>query len=259
MALKLGQIAVRLDGKKTAATDAVTALYKQVQKPALFNGYVRRYTPYTQDGANDQSLTQPPESVMVQLRFRELLAQARKEWTALIDGTYSQDVGNTKARADIVVDGGVLAAQVPITTLMFLRKQWTNILTFVKAIPTPDPAVSWEYDINQGLLKSKEAQTVQRTKKVPYKFEKAAATDKFPAQVEVYMEDAPIGEYTRIDFCGGCPYEVKNQLVDNLTKLIEAIKVAQEVANMTTEAADLMIADPLFNFVFAPLNNAVAK
>jgi hypothetical protein len=253
---RLGQVTVRLDGKKTAVKERVTELYKTLQKPALFTGYTRRYTPFKQDG--DRAETLPAENVMVQVRFRELLAQARKSWTELMDGIYTQDLGNTRAKADVVVGDVVLAKDVPVTTLMFLIKQWTDVLSFIQHLPTPDPAVTWVYDSNQGLLKTGTPEQVRRTKKSIVRHIKFEPTDKHPGQADFMTEDVDIGVYEKTDFSGGCPQDVKLAMITRVSAVIEALKVAREAANIATEAPENKIADPIFDYVFAPLSTITA-
>jgi hypothetical protein len=252
MTLRLSQVNARLSGKKTALKDRVTELYKLVQKPALFNGNTRIYTPY-QVAGDGRAESVPPVTEMVQARVKEILASARKAWTELLDGTYTQDIGNTRARADIVVDGQVLAKDVPVTTLMYLKKIWEDVCTFLAKLPTPDPSIEWVYDENQGYLRSKDEEIVQRTKKVPKTLVKFEPTERHPGQADVYQDEVAIGDYARTSFTGGCPYDVKASMIELAGKVRDAIKVAHEAANLTTEVEDQYLSQRLFDFVFAPL------
>lgn len=251
MPLKLAQVNARLDGVKKATMDRVTELNKLFQKAAMFIGYSRVYKPYSQSGNNAETL--PPENVMVQARFQEVIAQARKAWTTLVDSTFTQDTGNTRAKADVVINGIVIASDVPVTTIMFCLNRFTDVLTFVKNIPTPNQAVNWAYDSNQGLLKSVSPEIVQRTKKVMKTHVKFEPTDKHPGQSDTYTEDTPVGEYTKLDFSGACPVETKLKIVENASAIVEALKVARELANIATEVAESKIADKFFDYIFAPL------
>lgn len=247
---KLAQIVVRLDGKKTKAKDTVTELYKTIQKPAFFNGHSRVYEPYAVEGGKE--ITAPPENQIVQAKYKDVIGKARKAWTELMDGTYQEDVGNTRARSDVIVDGQVVAKDVPVTTLMFLTKQWTDVLTFLQALPTPAASVDWVYDSNLGVLKSREEVIQQRTEKVPQVLRKFEPTERHPGQADVFTKDIPVGEYKKREFSGGCPLDVKEAMVERCSKIIEAIKVAREAANMSVEVQEAGIADQLFEFVFAP-------
>lgn len=67
-----------------------------------------------------------------------------------------------------------------------------------------------------------------RTKKVPRNHVKAEATDKHPAQVDVYYEDVPVGYWTTVKFSGALPARRVNELLDRVEKLQQAVKFARE-------------------------------
>ena len=117
------------------------------------------------------------------------IEQAQFKWTELWNLVLTQDAGNQNARADVAIDGQVLLANVPVTTLLFLDKQVAELETFVTKLPTPDPAEEWTHDPNSGLLKSNASESV-RTAKEPAVFVKYEATKEHPAQTEFYMRTA---------------------------------------------------------------------
>jgi len=249
---KLCHVGAIVSGKKTEVEKAVGDINKTLQREALFNGQNKTYQPYSETGERAEAL--PPENVMVQKRVRELLAEVRAVYASLWDLTLTQDVGNTMAFADVVVDGVTVLAQVPITNLMFLQKQLADLRKLVENIPTPDPAVDWTYDVNQGLLRSRTPVITQRTSKVPKVLVKFDPTEKHPGQAEVYHVDQPVGEWTKTLYSGCLPTEVKNAVLERVRKLEEAVKVAREEANLR-DVETRKVSDPVFEFVFAPLTN----
>ena len=70
----------------------------------------------------------------------------------LVDATATMDEGNCGARADVKVDGTVVMAAVPVTHLLFLEKQLTDIQTFVSHAAVLDPAESWKWDEGHRVL-----------------------------------------------------------------------------------------------------------
>lgn len=89
-----------------------------------------------------------------------------------------------------------------------------------------------------------------RTKKVPRNHVKAEATEKHPAQVEVYYEDVPIGYWTTVKFSGGAlPARRVNELLDRVEKLQQAVKFAREEAN-GAEVTDQRVGDAVFGYLF---------
>jgi hypothetical protein len=241
---KLNQINAVVTARKGDAEKQITELYKLIQKEQLFTGRERTYRPM--DEINGQKL--PPESQRVQQRADDMIRQAREKWTELWNLVHTQDTGNQSAKADIVVDGKVVLAAVPVTTLLFLDKQVNDLETFVSKLPTPDPAEEWTHDPNTGLLRSRATESM-RTSKEPTVIVKYEATDKHPAQTELFTKDIPVGTWTQILYSGCIPMDRKNAILARVRKLQDAIKVAKEQANLL-EVERQKAAEPLLGFVF---------
>src|SRR5581483_8802586 len=107
---------------------------------------------------------------------------------------------------------------VPVTYLLFLEKQLVDLHTFVEKLPTLDPAKQWKFDNASDTWATEPVQTV-KTKKVPRNHVKAEATDRHPAQVEVYHEDVLTGRWTTTEFSGAIPATERNALLDRVKKL----------------------------------------
>ena len=241
---KLNQINAIVSGRKSDTEKAVTELYKLIQKDTLFTGRERTYRPL--DEVNGQK--QPSESQRVQQRADDLIRQAVAKWTDLWNLIYTQDLGNQQAKADVVVDGKVLLAQVPVTFLLFLDKQVNDLETFLGKLPTPDPAEEWSHDANSGLLRSKSTESL-RTSKEPTVIVKYEATKDHPAQTELFTKDVPVGTWTQILYSGCLTTDRKNALLDRVKKLKDAVKLAKEQANLQ-EVEKQKIADAIFGYVF---------
>lgn len=239
----LNKVNAVLTSKKPDAEKAVGEVYKLVQKEALFQGRNRTYRPY--DEEKGQKL--PPENQKVQQKATDLIGQVCRTWEEIWSLTLTQDTGNQTAKADIVVDGVTVMKDVPVTNLLYLDKQVENLVTFVEKLPTPDPSENWTPDANQGLLRG-EATTSLKTSKEPTVIVKYDATDKHPAQTELFTKDIPIGEWTQVQFSGALPADQKNAMVAKARKLLSAIKEAREQANVTQ--VEKQSTAPLFKFVF---------
>src|SRR5690606_21679245 len=116
----------------------LTETYKKLQKPTLFEGISRTYQPLDEDGE-----TQPAEKKNVQFKAHEAIAEARAALVDLFDVTATQDWANCEAKADVRVDNAKVLEQVPVTYLLFLEKQLTDLGTFVGTIPTLDSGETW--------------------------------------------------------------------------------------------------------------------
>jgi hypothetical protein len=237
--LKLNQVIALTKGAKSNGEAALTQAYHATQKTALLAGITKTYKPRDDDGE-----TLPSEGIKLQLRVEEILDNVIASQVLMLNLTATMDAGNQAARADVVVDGVVVLTAAPVTTLLTLEKKLVDYVTFVGKLPVLDPSETWTYSDN-----SESFQTVPsaktRSKKVPRNHVKAAATDKHPAQVEVYYEDVVVGDWTTIQFSGAIPEARRRELVEKATKLQAAVKVAREWANMT-DTPDVKIGDAIF-------------
>lgn len=240
---KLNQIIALVAGRKADAAKVVTELYHVLQKEGLFDGISRTYKPRADDGE-----TLPPESKMVQKKVSDLITTATGAWSELFDLTLTQDSGNCLARADVEIDGKTILKEVPVTTLLFLEKQLNDVATFISKLPVPDPAYKWEHDERQDCLATLPSQTV-RTKKVPKSFVKYEATKEHPAQVEVFHEDIVVGDWTTILYTGRMSAQEKNEILQRVKKLQDAVKVARETAN-ASEVEKQKMGEALFSYLF---------
>lgn len=244
MATKLNQIIALVNGKKSKTQKALTEVYHNLQKPTLFEGISRTYQPVDEDGE-----TQPSEKKLVQYRVSDALQAARNAITEILDIVATQDHANTQARADVVVEGRHIVSSVPVTYLLFLEKQLTDVHTFIGKLPTLDPADRWEFSEQADNYVS-ERSVRNSTKKVMKNHEKSPATDKHPAQVELFTEDVKVGEWSTVKFSGAIPAKRKNELLLRVEKLQEAVKIAREEANSIT-VENVKVGDAVFDFLFS--------
>jgi hypothetical protein len=241
---QLNQIVALEKGVKSQAHADFTAATGQLQKAPLLAGISRTYKP-----KDDEGEQLPPESTRVQVRANEVLNDVQRVLTRLFDVILTKDTANCDAKASIVVDGATLAADVPVTYLLFLEKQLADLQAFVAKLPVLDAAETWSFDEATDSYATSPAQTT-RSKKVPRNHVKAEATDKHPAQVDVYFEDVLVGYWTTVKFSGALPQARISELKARVVKLSEAVKVARETAN-TAQVADQKIGDRLFGYLFA--------
>jgi len=241
---RLNQIIAVEKGVKSQTFQELTEAHHLLQKPTQLAGIARTYRPKDEEGEQ-----LPPESTRVQVKAEEVIRTTTSALTKLFDVTATKDWTNCHARADVVVDGTVLLAQVPATYLLFLEKQLVDIHTFVKKLPVLDAAETWTYDSSADSWATEPVQTL-RTKKVPRNHVKAEATDKHPAQVEVYYEDVTVGYWRTVKFSGALQARRINEILGRVERLQEAVKFAREEAN-NTEAEEHKVGDTVFQYLFA--------
>lgn len=240
---RLNQIIAVEKGVKSRSFQELTEAHHALQKPALLAGIARTYRP-----KDDEGEQLPPESTKVQIKAEEIIQQTATILSRLLDVTATKDWTNCVARADVVVDGQTLLTQVPVTYLLFLEKQLVDMHTFVKKLPTLDASESWSFDASADCWVTEPVQTV-KTKKIPRNHVKAEATEKHPAQVEVYYEDVPVGYWRTVKFSGALPAKRVSELLERIEKLQQAVKFAREEAN-NTEALDQKVGERVFQFLF---------
>lgn len=242
---KLAQLVAVQAGLKSSTYRDQTDKWKALQRPAPLTGISRQYTPKDEEG--DQL---PSESTLVQLSAETVLRDTASLLAKLFDTTATIDAANCTARADLAVNGQVLVKDLPVSTLLFLEKQVQDLVSTMRALPTLDPAEKWTFDEATNSWRSEPYSTV-RTKKVLRNHVKAAATEKHPAQVDTYAEDATVGTWTTVKFSGAMPATRVATLVGRAEELLRAIKMAREAANQEP-APKREIAEPVFAYLLAP-------
>lgn len=239
---KLNQIIAVEKSIKSRSFQELTEAHHALQKQALLSGISRTYRPKDEEGEQF-----PPESTRVQVKAEEVIRRTADILTRLFDVTATKDYANCRAKADVVVNGGVLLKDVPVTYLLFLEKQLTDLHTFIKKLPVLDPAESWSFDPAADCFATEPIQTV-KTKKIPRNHVKAEATEKHPAQVEVYYEDVVVGYWKTIKFSGALPQKRVHELLSRVEKLQQAVKFAREEAN-STEVEEQKVGEKIFQYL----------
>jgi hypothetical protein len=240
--MKLCQLVALSKGKKATAEKVITKVYHLFQKDTLFNGLERTYEPKDDDGEK-----LPPESVRVQWNVNDVLIEVRTSVANLFDIVASQDAGNTRAQANVVVDGKVVLSQVPAVTLIFLEKQLKDLATFVGKIPTLDPSQAWEYNDSSDLYETPVIQK-HRSPKVERPIVLYDATDKHPAQTQLITKTELAGYWNEKKLSGAWPAKRRNEVLQKIAKLKDAVVLAREEAN-GYETDTTEIGEEIFNFL----------
>jgi hypothetical protein len=242
--MKLNQIIAIEKGTKSRALQELTEAHQTLQKPALLAGISRTYRPKDEEGEQF-----PPESTRVQVKAEEIIRKTTDELTKLFDVVATKDWANCTAKADIVVNGVLLLSQVPATYLLFIEKQLVDLHTFIKKLPILDASEFWIFDASADSWATEPIQTT-KTKKIPRNHVKAEATEKHPAQVEVYYEDVLVGNWRTIKFSGALPARRINELLSRVELLQEAVKFAREEAN-SLEVSEQKVGAKILNYLFS--------
>lgn len=242
--MKLNQIIAVANGKKTNCTAAISNVYHTLQKADLFTGFDRKYQPLDDEGEKI-----PSESKIVQQTVAGCLAAAEAEFVELFDVIATQEFANCEAKADIVVNGKPLLTGVPVSYMLFLEKQVDQINSLISKIPVLSSDTRWKKSDSDNNLYVTDVVVTNRTKKVPKAFVKAAATDKHPAQVEIFTEDVIVGNWNKVDMSSAIPLSQREEMLRRVAVLKDAIKMAREEANSLV-INNVKVGQALTNFVF---------
>jgi hypothetical protein len=242
---RLSQIVAVEKGVKSDAVRQREEVLRKLQMTPQLSGISRTYQPRDEDG--DQF---PPESTKVQVSAEEVLADLAGAMTRLFDVTLTRDAANMDACADVIVDGDVtLVRQAPVPYLLWLEKELAEIRGVVTKLPVLDPAEDWSEHDGPRVHRTPVTRTV-RSKKVPRNHVAAEATHEHPAQVQVYMEDVPAGDWSTVKFSGAVPAARARVIVARIGELQRAVKFAREEAN-AAEITDRQAGEAIFGYLFA--------
>ena len=222
---KQNQIIAIEKGVKARSHSVLSDLYKVVQKPALFEGMVRTFTP-----KNDEGDRYPTERKPVQARISDVLEHLRTAMSELVDVETQKDRANMRAEAPVLVNGQEVLPSMPVTTLLLLEKQLTDLRTLVSHLPVLDSAEEWQSDPHSGLFVTDAVET-RSTKKTAVPIVLYAATEHHPAQTQLINEDVVVGSWKTVRQSAAMPRPEKEQLAARLEALIIGVKEAREKAN----------------------------
>lgn len=241
----LNQIIAVEKGIKNNSRDVLSTAYKVAQKPELFNGFEKVYRK-----KNEESEDLPPERKPIQTNVPEMLDAVKTAFDQLAEITARKDWTNSTAKADLVVSGQTIAEGVPVTYLLFLEKELTDLKTFAEKLPILDTTESWAKSNADDFIFTSATTSTHRTKKVNKPIVLYPATDKHPAQVQMITEDEVVGNWDTTKVSGAIPRQLRDSYVERITTLLTAVKVAREAANSTPEIESPKIGKNILRYIF---------
>lgn len=223
------------------ANDALKAARDVFTSPQKLIGQVRKYRPM-----DENSKGQPDEVTNLSTTVEQevkLLFAAFGNW---LDASIQKEVTNQSTNAAIELGGETFG--LPAPALLNLESKLANLRAVLEAIPTNDTTERWEWDKETEAYVSAPRITF-RTEKQPKAFVAYEATDKHPAQVQVFTEDVRVGEWTTIIKSGMLSPSRKRDVMARLDKVIAAVKKARQRAN-DIEVTEVRIADALMSYIW---------
>lgn len=242
---KASEVNAAIDRGRGRTREELAGLHHQLAKAPLISGVQRTFVP-----KDDEGEQLPPEYQKVQIVADDLLDQAATMLAAAYDLQVTQDETNAVAKADVIIDGVLIIEALPVTALLALDKALVDLHTFVKKLPTLDPAEHWTYDPSMQVWKSDPVLTL-RNKRIKRNHERSPATDKHPAQVDVFEEDVAVGTWTTVKLCGAVQVTRARDMLQRVERLIVAVREARARANQTLSVERADVGKAIFDYVLS--------
>lgn len=241
--MKLNQLIAVLNTVKANAGKAKADVSSLIQKSVLFQGQTRVFQPREEDG-----FVYPAENQKLTLNAASLLEKFESAVSEYYDLVATQDWANTQAKANVVVDGVTIIADVPVPYLLFLEKQLQEVKAFIQSLPTLPIDKEWQYDPARGCYATPPRETV-KTKKITDFVVAYEATPEHPAQIKEVSKDVVEGVWSLVEFSGALPSDRGSELLKRVEKLSSAVIQAREDANALV-VSQKSVASALFGYLF---------
>jgi len=211
------------------------------------------FTPFrAEDGQDPKPVTE--EQSEIQATISGELQDLTTIISKALDVRYQIEVGNSGARADVVVEDGhtVLIKDAPATALLTLSHHLQELRNLAAAIPTLDPAKGFRLDTSRGHYVAREVVKV-RTKKTQRPLVLHEATKEHPAQVQLVTEDIPVGSLLSQEWSGLITPKQKSDILARIDKAIRAVSAARSKANeVEVDVHNHKMGKKLLDYIFEP-------
>lgn len=227
-------------------------------KQSHFTGIRRTFRPFAVDeGGNEAGGERLEAETQLAKTVPEQLDLVLREVGKALDMGMQLDEANTRAKADIVVDDQVLLSDVPATFLLQLERRLRELRAVFKEIPCFDPVRLWSADPaadKKHVLRAEPVTTIRKQRVRKYNV-MVEATKEHPAQVDIVEVDEPVGEIRSYEWTGMLSTGRKTALLEQLDRLLAAVKQARSRANTVTVDRKLTVAKVLGDFLMAPIRD----
>jgi hypothetical protein len=211
----------------------------------LYKGQCRVVMPYDE---NQEQFTDQLQEVTTTVDNR--LNYTKDFVTRHYDAAFQKELTNQEAKADLIVNGTILAENVPVTFLLGLEKKLKRLRTVYSSIPTRAPGIAWVQDPEKedGIFKTKEPIISFQEKKIPKGIVMYEATKEHPAQVQIVNETVQTAKYEKTEWTSMISSAKKSKLLGNIDTLLKAVSKARARANKQ-EVIKRKIGKEIFDFI----------
>lgn len=237
-----------LKGRKEKALSHASDLFQN--QPQVFQGGIKTLEMFDDSRRNEEAAGQELTEVVTSVN--EVLNETFTDVEAFWDGRLQKEATNQLAVADVIIEGEIVATQVPVTFLLSMEDELKEIRKLIEKIPVLNAAIAWEKDPQKGefywkashpAVRNKTEQTVQHKVLVP-----AKDNGGHPAQIHTWNENVPVGRYTSLPWSGMIPENEKRKMLAKVSALLNAVKQARQRANCQ-EIEDRHIGEKLLQYI----------
>lgn len=239
-------VITNLEGTAKKVRDEAIVTF--AKKPHLFRGVQKTLKMFDEarqaeedgQGASEALSTTVPEKL-------DYVRESQEKW---YDACLQLEATNQQAIADLVVDGKVLAIDLPATFLLGLESKLKALRAVIESTPTQDPGITWVVDEAMGgnIFRAKDPVKAQKTEKVMRHQVLVQPTKEHPAQIEKWQDNVPVGVFTTNIWTGTISPGKKSQYLEKIDTLIQEVKQARQRAN-STEVEKKTIGKDLFDYI----------
>jgi len=207
------------------------ALVTFSKKTDHFRGHVRSLEMRDEDRKFEEEAAFEKKDVATTVRKK--LKYASKAAIKYFDAVLQKEATNQNAKADLLVDGVVLAEELPATFLLALESRLKAVRSYYEAVPTHDPSTSWIPDAGQGegIFKAEVDDIRDKAEKKNEYITIAEATEHHAAQVAKEVNTVVVGKFTTKKWSGMISPAEKSELLERVDTLLRAVKKARQRAN----------------------------
>lgn len=244
MANKLHELLAVEQDRKHKANHAIGDTKKLFEKKAPhFDGMTKRYV-----ALEENSEQIPDECKEIVTTVKSSLTDAMEIIIKGIDAHISKEETNASgtAKADLIV-GDTNLGMFSATSLLALESHLNKLKDLYAQVPVLESTKKWQMDEQDGVYKTAE-EVKFRSVKRPKVIVKYEATKEHPAQTDLLYLDFQVGKYETVYTSGRIPLTQKNQMVQRISTLLEAVKIARSKAN-NVAVNNIKIGQKIFDFI----------
>lgn len=241
-------LAVEADLRNTKERTRDEVIRDFTTNPAAFLGAIKNLKMFAEDRQAEEQEVRVEVADTVMEKLKAVTASFTRYWNLRLQ----KEAANQNATADVIINGKNIFTAVPVTFLLNMEEELRQVRKVYSVMPTLKPGVTWEADGNKGrgIYKSVHDTETAKTEKTKQYKVIVQATANFPAQVETWNDDRPIGKYITQNWSGMISESDKALLISRIDTMLAGFKKARQRANCT-ETSPMEIGKAVFDYIHA--------